>query len=205
MQVATRNDSTAPAQITYHIDHADRICRVGDGWQAFASENDAPELTRAAVENEVIWNFISDPDTRVIYRLIFDAVRTRMRPLTVSYRCDSPTTRRFMELTCSPLPQLAIEIKSRLLREEPRPYIRALDSRGEHSERFVTLCAWCKKCKISDDEWRDIEDAIHRISAFDESEPPQVSHGMCPDCHLAKLKQIRAGLHERKPARPSRR
>ena len=61
---------------------------------------------------------------------------------------------------------------------------------------MVKLCAWCKQAQISDDDWRDIEHAIHRIRAFDADRPPMVTHGMCPDCHLAKLREIRAGLHE---------
>ncbi len=190
------NTGTSHPAVRYCIDHADHIVSVNDEWLDFARANGAETLTLDNLKDREIWRFISDPDTRVIYRLLFDAVRTKSRPLRVTFRCDSPTRRRYMELECSPAPRLGLDICSRLLREETRPYISVLDSGIGHSEKVVKLCAWCKQAQIADDDWRDIEHAIHHIGAFDANRPPMVTHGMCPDCHLAKLREIRAGLHE---------
>lgn len=189
-----RNSHVSPQELVYHIDACDRIVSVEGGWLGFARANGAPELTRDAVSHQEIWRFIDDPDTRLIYRLLFDAVRSKTRSLTVSYRCDSPTRRRFMELTCIPAPDRGIELRSRTLREETRPYIRMLDKQAVHSERVVKLCAWCKRCQVDEEDWREMEDAVPALGAFDDDRPPIVSHGMCPECHQAKIRQIRNGL-----------
>ena len=185
------------AESVYSIDHADHIISVDDKWLQFARCNDAQELTREAVHDKDIWRFISDPDTRVLYRLMFDAVRRRMQPLTVSYRCDSPTKRRFLELTCTPRPNLVIELHSRLLHEEDRPYASVLDRAQPRTDNFVKICAWCSRCRVDELDWREIEDALSELRVFNCDEPPTVTHGMCPDCHVQKLKEIRQGLHAR--------
>lgn len=188
------SDNSETRVFVYCIDHADHIVSVDEPWLNFASENGAPELTREEVNNTELWRFISDPDTRLIYRLLFDAVRTRMQPVSISYRCDSPTVRRYMELTCSPRPRLGIEIRSRIVREEPRPYVSVLDVNQSRSRSMITICAWCKQCQVSEFDWREIEDAVPDLEAFTDSSLPQVSHGMCPTCHLDKLKEIRSNL-----------
>ena len=191
---ASGSDNSEAKVFVYCIDHADHIVTVDDPWLKFASDNGAPELTRKNVENKELWRFISDPDTRLIYRLLFDAVRTRMQPISISYRCDSPTLRRYMELTCTPRPKLEIEIRSSIVHEEPRPYTSILDVNQSRSPSVITICAWCKKCRVSEFDWREIEDAVPELELFADSLLPQVSHGMCPSCHLDKLKEIRSNL-----------
>ena len=200
METASHSDThnqganlTEPRVFVYSVDHADHIVAVDDRWLEFARDNAAPELTRESVEGQNIWSFIGDVDTQLIYRMVFDAVRTKMRPMIVSYRCDSPTLRRYMQLICLPKPKLAIEIRSYITHEEPRPYVALLDSELARSDEVVTICAWCKKCKLNEFDWREIEDALPELELFSESMLPQVSHGMCPDCHLDKLKAIRSG------------
>jgi hypothetical protein len=187
-------DRSEARVFVYCIDHADHIISVDEAWLKFASDNGAPELTREEVDNKELWRFISDPDTRLIYRLLFDAVRTRMQSVSISYRCDSPTVRRYMELTCSPRPKLGIEIQSRIIREEPREYVSMLDVNQSRSRSVITICAWCKQCRVSEFDWREIEDAVPDLGAFSDSMLPQVSHGMCPTCHLDKLKEMRSNL-----------
>ncbi len=138
---ANGSDNPEASVFVYCIDSADHIVSVDDAWLKFASDNDAPDLTRKKVQNKDLWRFITDPDTRLIYRLLFDAVRTRMQPISISYRCDSPTLRRYMLLTCSPRPKLEIEIRSSIVREESRPYTPLLDPNQSRSNSVVTIFA----------------------------------------------------------------
>lgn len=188
------SDTSKSRVFVYHIDHADQITDVDNEWLDFAARNGAPELTRDHVLNKELWQFVSDPDTQLIYRMLFDAVRTKLRPISVTYRCDSPMLRRYMELTCLPRPKLGIELRSCIIREEPRPRAPILDREQPRSDEVATLCAWCKRYKVSEFDWREIDDAVTQLEFFSSPKLPQLSHGMCPTCHVAKLKEIRNGV-----------
>ncbi|HUF76837.1 MAG TPA: PAS domain-containing protein [Longimicrobiales bacterium] len=43
-------------------------------------------------------------------------------------------------------------------------------------ERVVPLCAWCKKIRTDEGEWRTLEAYV------EEAERGHVTHGMCPEC-----------------------
>jgi hypothetical protein len=65
-------------------------------------------------------------------------------------------------------------------------------SRLHYLERFLRICAWCKKLN-RDDEWIPVEEFFER--GFETT----TSHGMCPDC----LARATAGLVEPEPERSS--
>ena len=86
----------------YRIDAANTITHVSSAWEEFAQQNDAPELTAAAVYGRPILDFITGPVVRHLYQDLFDRVRQYHRHITVPFRCDGPDVRRFMRLDISP-------------------------------------------------------------------------------------------------------
>ena len=60
----------APRTFAYRIDDHDRITFFNEDWLEFARENDGAHLTPSNVWSRPIWKFISDPETRHLYRLI---------------------------------------------------------------------------------------------------------------------------------------
>lgn len=94
-------DIPTPADLlTYQIDSADRITSVSGSWDLFAAANDGG--TRATdVVGHSLWDFVVHNTTRQVYRDLIARVRGG-RPVTFSYRCDSPTLRRFMRMTMRP-------------------------------------------------------------------------------------------------------
>lgn len=177
----------------YLLNAADQIVAVNDEWVDFALENGAPELSRKNVIARTIWEFIVDPDTCYIYRLVLDEVRTRQREVTVTYRCDSPTVRRYMQLTCRPRRDDAVEIRSRMVREEPVEHIDLWDRDVPRTEDFIRACAWCKSVMVAEGEWLPVEAAVSELGPLGRRAVPQISHSICPECHLEKLNQIRTG------------
>ena len=67
---------------------------------------------------------------------------------------------------------------------------RRIVSRLHYLERFLRICAWCKKLN-RDDEWIPVEEFFER--GFETT----TSHGMCADC----LARATAGLVEPEPER----
>src|ERR1700722_19828745 len=74
--------------VIYQLDADDIIVWTNDAFQDFAVENQAASLVEC--RGKRLWPFISDWDTRSIYRLLIDRVRRTNRSARFSFRCDSP-------------------------------------------------------------------------------------------------------------------
>ncbi len=116
------------------------------------------------------------------YHVLLKKVRERQKPVTVQFRCDGPTVRRFMELELRPLEEGAVHLTGRLLREESRPHVALFANEVPRSGEFLIVCGWCKMVQV-DDSWLEAEDAITRLRLFDGDVLPQLSHGICPACN----------------------
>ncbi len=190
MHSAPESDATDDARPTpvrvfmYQIDGDDRISRVSDAWIRFASENGAAALGRSEVIGRPLSEFITDLETRHLYRLIFDRVRESRTARTIPFRCDSPELRRFMELEIEPGPEGRLDLTGRLLREEARPPVAMLDAHHARSAEMLSICGWCKRVYTGPDpgDWCEVEEAVARMRLFDQTLLPQLSHVTCPAC-----------------------
>lgn len=174
---------------TYWIDAHDRITKVNDDWLAFAQENDAPELSRAAVLNRSLYEFLEGATVQTIYELILRRVRAAQVPLRVPFRCDAPDRRRFMEMEVTPLPQGRMRLACRVERIEMRPAI-AWPRSGTDPSRLVSMCSWCKRVQAEGNQWVEIEEAIELFFEDAEGTLPEVSHGICPGCEAEWLREL---------------
>lgn len=164
------------------LDDADRIVAVNDEWESFARENDAPQLTRDAVLNRPIWEFITTGETQAIYELIIRRVRTGQTTIWVPFRCDSPDRRRFMEMEVAPLPGGQVRLSSRILHLESRPTVGGWNAPREAGQRIVSVCSWCKRVEIRPQVWVEVEDAISLLKPALGQAEPGLSHGFCERC-----------------------
>jgi len=176
----------------YRLDATDRIVWVNDAWLAFARENDAAALAAETVLYRPLWDFITNTEVQHLYGLIFDKVRSTGSVVTLPFRCDSPTRRRFMELVVGPEPQQTLNLASRLLWEEPREPVALLEAARPHSERFLTICSWCKRVLLAHGQWAEVEVAMRSLDTFQEPVLPRLTHGICPSCRTAQLALARA-------------
>jgi len=165
--------------VIYRVDPQGRLTFVNDGWDAFAVENDAPELLGAAALGRPMADFIAGPETRHIYERILARAREGIH-MTLPFRCDSPTERRHMSLTVAELGQDEVEFRSRLVAVEPRDSVAVLEPDRPRSEQLLTLCSWCNRGRVGD-RWAEIEEVVAELRLF-EAEVPRLTHGMCPQC-----------------------
>ena len=174
--------SEAPRQYVYHIDARDYITFVSSEWQAFARDNNAAHLAQRSPLGESLWQFIDDEATRDLYHVLFQRVRSQPRSITIPFRCDSPTLRRFMALMLSPLADDGIELCGSLLRCERRRRVDILDSMVRRSDQWLTVCSWCKRACVPEYGWMEIEEAIVRLNISDSHALPNLTGGICTDC-----------------------
>ena len=175
----------------YKVDSLNRIVWVGDDWLRFANANEAPQLSQERVTNRPLFDFVSDLDTVHLYRLLLERLRETGEDIVVPFRCDSPTHRRFMELRMTAIENGGVLFESALVREEPRDYVALLDPLAERSAAHcVKLCGWCKKVRIPDQRWLEVEDAVGHVPFFTGDQCPRVTHGMCPNCFDTVKKRL---------------
>lgn len=166
----------------YTLDAADRITYVSPDWLAFAADNEAQHLKEPDVLGSLIWDHVSDAECRQIYQALFAKVRESGKPLTVPFRCDSPTLKRFMQLTIAAVAAKALDLRGELIREEPRPYQALLDPTVGRSDKWITVCSWCKRIQDPSGAWCDVDDAVRELHLLELPKMPNITHGMCREC-----------------------
>lgn len=177
-----------PRLFIYQLDQHERIVDVNRHWLDFAQENGAEWLTRSAVIGKRLWDFVSGPETCAIYEILFSRARSQRRIVRVPFRCDSPTERRFMEMQIVPAHNANLLIVNRIERFEARPAINPPAIAG-----LLRLCSWCKRVQLPSRDWAEIEVAAEVFGAALTSTPPQLSHGICPECRDAWVSDLSIG------------
>jgi hypothetical protein len=174
-------------RLVYQIDAAHIIRRVGGDWEAFARANNAVALAEGAVGTSLD-DHITGDEVRHVYDLLYRRVRETGRPVSVPYRCDSPRVRRQLVLHISSLGGGSLRFVSHILREEPHTQpILLIDATSPRTGDMITMCAWCKKVRVADDRWLELEDAVASMGLFNQVAFPMISHGICSDCYGTAL------------------
>jgi PAS fold len=174
--------TTDTREFIYRVDAQNRLTDANAAWYDFARENGSHALDSESVIGCPLWDFISDQETRHLFQIVLAKVRQTGRPVTLSYRCDAPDLRRFMQLEIRPLAEAGVEFCSRIVRQESRPHVALLDDTAPRTDTFLNMCAWCKKVALPDESWVEVEQAVERLKLFEEPVLPQISHGICPAC-----------------------
>ncbi|MEP6574585.1 MAG: hypothetical protein ABJD11_17920 [Gemmatimonadota bacterium] len=165
----------------YCIDEQDRICRVDEGWMAFARSNGGDLLRPDAVIGCRVTDFIADLTTREIYRTLYDRVR-KGATCTVPFRCDSPALRRRLTLRLSPTSDALVRTESFLVAEEVRKMaLPILDPTIPRSADKLMMCSWCLRVRL-DGRWRELDDVRDdpRLGAVDQV--PRTEYEICMSC-----------------------
>lgn len=169
--------------VTYHIDKEQRIVFLNDNWNLFANSNSGGHLTSNTVLNKTIFTFISDESCRHLYQMLIQRCRKKQKVIKLSFRCDSPETRRFMLMEIIPLENESIEFKSCIVKEVSRDPVKLLYMNVDRSDEFVKICSWCKRVRVNENNWVEVEDAIEKMGLFSVQVLPQLTHGMCQKCY----------------------
>jgi hypothetical protein len=173
---------TDERQFTYQLDAEDRIEHVSPEWLAFAEENDAPELSEQAVLGTPLFDWIADPDTRHLYHVFLDRVREGLPAITIPFRCDSPDTKRFMEMRLRATDGGGVELCCSVRSLVTRDAVKLLDNRAARSSAVLEACSFCKRLNVESEGWLETDVAVARLDLFAQPAMPRLSHGVCDDC-----------------------
>jgi len=183
--------------VIYRIDADDLIRGFNSPWADFARANDAAELAEPDhVIGRPLWDFITGTTERTLYHHMLRRVRQFGRPITLPYRCDGPTARRFMQLTITRATNDQLEFRSKYLLTEPRARQPLLSRYATRSSRMLEACSFCNRIQLND-HWDEAEQIANKLKLFNEPVLPQLTHGVCPDC----LPEFQRRLTINEPAR----
>ncbi|MBN2337749.1 MAG: hypothetical protein JXP48_04340 [Acidobacteria bacterium] len=177
--------------LIYSIDGVDTIAGVDANWRSFAEDNCwrsgcGPE----EVVGRSLWDFIQDYETRFLYQELFRRLRAGRRCPPLPFRCDSPAEKRFLELSFEPLPEGGIELGSRTVRTERREPVPLLEAGTPRSGESITICSMCKKIRVAEEEWAEIEEGLALLGIFAGDAMPWLSHGLCPACYRSAVESM---------------
>lgn len=163
------------------LDASDSIVEASPGWLESLCPDGGPGLTAPAVLGRPFSDFSPDPDMAPVYQLVFKRVRATGQPMSVPYRSDALTERRYMEMEVVPLPDGFVECRTHTLLVERRPAEAPPDPWGSGADTLLPVCAWCRKVRLADGSWAPIEAAAERLALF-LGPARRLSHGICPAC-----------------------
>lgn len=176
---------------SYSLDETDVIVCVDRWWMAFAKENG---LTDIAVVGRKIWDFIADQPTRDLYREIHDHVRSSGNPISVPFRCDSPTLQHYMQLTVSKHDGGQLLYRSTVVRTLLQRRVTVLDSKQKRSQAFLTMCSFCKRSLIEPSGWLEMADISLNLRMYERQTVPQLRYTVCPAC-VSRMQREREQPH----------
>jgi len=168
--------------VAYRIDQSDNFVAVNEAWCAFASANDGERLLPPAILGTVLWHWIGDATTRELYRSALKRVRAGTGTVRFSFRCDSPSARRLLQMQIAGAPDGAVDFETKALVIQPRSSVLLLSAHAPRSAALLTMCSWCARIPDGTGRWLEVEDAIEALRLFETHTVPQLTHGICPSC-----------------------
>lgn len=173
------------SKIIYKINNNDIITNISSSskWNKFAIDNSGEKSIAKNVLNHNLWNFISDPETSEIYKMLLDKVRVTGKTISIPFRCDAPECRRFFVMEIKKPKKNLIEFNSILKKIEQRECVALLKTDTPRSKDLLRICSWCKKIELPNEKkWVEVEEAIIKLELFNQAKLPMITHTMCQHC-----------------------
>jgi len=172
-----------------------RLTYTNNGWDRFATENEAPRLNRGWPLGRSIWDVIPEP-LLPFYRDGWEWALASGSPWGHTYECSSEDITRIYRMTVMGLPDVgAVLVVNALvasLESSAAPAERriALDAAGEEAYRdengLITQCSHCRRVQhpSSTDRWDWVPAWVHRS-------PRDTTHGLCGVCFAYHYRGVR--------------
>jgi len=166
----------------YRIDDQDQIQYVNNSWSSFAEQNNGiPSCSFKELKEKSIWSQISDAESRMIYKKVFEKARSSKHTIQFRLHCDSIDTIRILKVYVQPMAHNWLEVRFVLLNESRRNP-DALTDFSSGTDGLIHMCSYCGALKDTNGKWNSIEDEITDRDIFKYQKLPMISHGICPAC-----------------------
>lgn len=173
--------------VMYRIDEADKLLEMNAAWTAFAHGNGGAPLEGAQVVGRSLWDFVTDPSTRQLYRDMVKRLRQGWTPIRFQFRCDAPQLRRLLAMEMVGEGDGTVRFVVTSVAEQERPAVACMENGEASTDQIVTICGWCMRVPLPGAGWVEIEEALEGLGLFRDATSFKLSHGMCPDCAEAMM------------------
>lgn len=176
--------------IRYSIDQNDVIISLSTNWQSYANSNAGGEacLPENIIGNS-IYKYIADFETEHFYQIMIHKIRAGGKSITFPFRCDSPSQRRKLQMRIIQI-ENSVVFECEVEEIEERVSVDLLRSDLPRTNDMLKVCSMCKQIELTSVEWAEVETALEALGLFDQKQPPQLTHGLCPDCHKIALDEL---------------
>lgn len=168
--------STDSQKVIYWLDRKRNIIEVGGAWDRFALENDASKAFSRQVQGNSVWKYIRDDSTRMWLDTLLQLAEITGDAVERPYRCDSPDTRRYMQMKIIPEKPGVLRVEHRVVSTEKRNRTVYFKTSDQMSRNMVSRCSICGRVK-SKDQWQEPDQGTQ--------EKPlnlTVVYTVCPTC-----------------------
>ncbi|MCC8997498.1 MAG: hypothetical protein LM517_10745 [Nitrosomonas sp.] len=174
-------------KLIYWIDKNNIIQKVNDIWDSSMDvTNWSDRACSEGIIGKSLLEFICDDVTRMYVATMIDAVRVIPQTLFRPYRCDSPDTKRFMQMTITPEENGLIRVSHELLRCEPlrkTVLFKTTKSNVEPMNIQFIRCSLCNRLHRSDTQkWHEVDDLDLISNKKNYCNIIPVAYSICPDC-----------------------
>ncbi|MDX2185580.1 MAG: hypothetical protein SFV32_01505 [Opitutaceae bacterium] len=175
--------------LEYTLDHELRLLR-------YHTEGDQTYLH--SLLGKPVLSVVKNVTLHTLLEVLFQKVVRTGRKVEASYRCDTPTMKRYCTMVVHRVgsgSDRGVQVNNYMDQIENRPYQPLLDWKLPAGDRFVSLCSWCKRMRDSSGAWVEIDDAVRDLRLMQEGPIPQITHGMCERCYDYLMGKIRELEH----------
>ncbi len=164
----------------YRIDEDDVIMDIGGQWDEFARDNGGGQILKPQVLGTRLYQHIKGETCRTYVWTMLDAVRKLEKPIVRSYRCDSPTCKRFMTMRIVPESRNKLLLEHRLVSTQPFERTLRFACAPDSVHTRVTRCSMCNRLQI-DGAWGEPE-LVLAHAAKSVTDATLVIYSVCMDC-----------------------
>lgn len=168
-------------KVSYWLDREDRIIQVNPLWDRFALANGGENrLLSSEIQGCRVFDFITGDQTRMYLEALLQHARFLNRSVSRSYRCDSPTMKRFMSMRLTPATEGLVQLDHTLLKSEPLYPPVIYHHEPDPKATALPRCSVCTRLLIKDN-WLTPEDA-ETLGFLIPGKPLPVTYRICPTC-----------------------
>lgn len=167
--------------VSYWLDAEDRIVKVNPLWDRFALANGGDrQLLSSEIRGRSVFDFITGDQTRMYLEALLQHARFLERSVSRSYRCDSPTLKRFMSMCITLEADHLVQLDHTLLKCEPLEQPIRYHHEPDQRAQAVPRCSVCTRLLIKG-RWLSPEDA-EILGLLPPGKPLPVTYRICPSC-----------------------
>ncbi len=162
-----------------------QIVRVNDAWVRFAEANGGHDMLARWGRGAFVLDAISG-ELRTYYRELFEGVLATGERCEHDYECSSDRVERLFRMVVYPVaaPFLVVTHSLRVERTHDREVVHADEARYRR-DGIIPMCSNCRRVQAvgAVDRWDWVPSWVASL-------PPDVSHGLCPQCAQVFLAQV---------------